>query len=730
MGFLFIVRYGCISLCMLVSLAIQVQAGTIYDTIKQAEFQRLQGHHNQALQTLLQQKLDMEATQQGSAPPDPRLYALLINRLGDLYLQLNQWGKAAALLVESVGLARDTGDRPLLAANLNNYGNMVAMAGNDAYAQAAFAESMSLALEMNNENMYWQAAGNMLRLYWLSNKHAEVVRMLHNALSDLDAGKNPDDPAVATDLARLLHRIRHSMADEQQILQKQLRQQEGLLLQHAMHQAHSAHQQSLIAGFLGDWYDESGKQKDALRLTRKALFYAQQTGQHELLYRWQWQLGRLLLAKGKQDVAIVWLRRAVHTLTPIQPAMLRGFRSLESSFNRRIRAVYSTLADALLQKATNENNPINQQQLLQEARNTLELMKNAEVQNYFKSDCTTLAKEEQVQLDDVDPYTAILYPIIMPDRLSLLLSVAGKISQVPVAVTASKLSTTVLAFRKSLQTRSDNLFLYPAQQLYGWLIEPIQAELEKAHINTLVIVPDGGLRSIPFSALHDGQLFLIEHFAIAVTPSLQLTSPHPMDKQHINALVVGVSDAVQDFPPLPSVKNEIRDVAQIFQSSSLSNKDFTEKNIAQALEEQSFTLLHLATHGVFGGTPEESFLLSYDQKINMNQLQTLIGISKHHRKPLELLTMSACQTAIGNDQSSLGLAGVAIKAGARSALASLWYVDDEATALLIRYFYRALKQDGVSKAQALQQAQLRLIHQKYFWHPAYWAPFLLIGNWL
>ncbi len=697
-----------------------------YTLMQQAEQQRQQGHHTLALQMLLQEKTRLESQ---AMDADPRLYALLLNRLGDLYLQWNDWEKAAEFLVESVVLARDLGDDLVLAANLNNYGIMMAMAGRDTYAEDAFNESMELALAAGDLDIYWQAAGNAVRLYWSRGERDEARAMLHHALEDLSAHRWPRRTESNKDLARLLHRIRHQM-EPNDPLAIRLAKFEGHLLQRAWKSAKSAYARSLIAGFLGDWHDEAKRTSEAMRWTRRALFLAQRSGRSELLYRWQWQLGRLFLAQGERDTALVWLRRAVKTLAPIQPSMLRGFRSLESPFERRIRTIYRTLADALLQTAEHEQRMAQRQRLLEEARNALEMMKNAELQDYFKSDCMAVADEQQVRLDEIDRYTAVVYPISLPDRLALLVSTSGHIRQTIVPVDAARLRDTLLHFRRLLQTRSNNLFLYPAQQLYRWLIAPIQAQLRQAGIRTLVFVPDAGLRSIPFSALHDGKQFLIERFAIAVTPGLTLTTPHAMDKRRIQALVLGISDAVQDFPPLPSVQREVRDVAALFRSTTLLNGDFTETQLQRTMEEQPYTVLHLATHGVFGGSPEDSFLLAYDEKIDMNRLRALIGLSKHHREPLELLTMSACQTAIGDDRSSLGLAGAAIKAGARSALASLWYVDDEATALMIRIFYHAWKQPGISKAEALQQAQKALIARDYFWHPAYWSPFLLIGNWL
>ena len=139
----------------------------------------------------------------------------------------------------------------------------------------------------------------------------------------------------------------------------------------------------------------------------------------------------------------------------------------------------------------------------------------------------------------------------------------------------------------------------------------------------------------------------------------------------------------------------------------------------------------MATHGVFGSNADNTFLLLYDDKLNMNRLSTLIDSGKIDKNRMDLLTLSACQTGMGDERAAMGLAGVAVKAGVRSVLATLWFVDDEATSLVIREFYRQLKTGGdISKATALQNAQKMLLSQKNFYHPAYWGPFLILGSWL
>jgi CHAT domain-containing protein len=153
------------------------------------------------------------------------------------------------------------------------------------------------------------------------------------------------------------------------------------------------------------------------------------------------------------------------------------------------------------------------------------------------------------------------------------------------------------------------------------------------------------------------------------------------------------------------------------------------ENLKTAFSRTDYSLIHLATHGEFGGSSEETFLLTSEGRLTMDRLERFIDLGRFRDTPVELLTLSACQTALGDVRSALGLGGVAVKAGARSALATLWSVDDEATSLTVRTFYEAFGRPATDKAGALQRAQARLIQDETFAHPAYWAPFLLIGNW-
>ena len=273
-------------------------------------------------------------------------------------------------------------------------------------------------------------------------------------------------------------------------------------------------------------------------------------------------------------------------------------------------------------------------------------------------------------------------------------------------------------------------FLPHAQRLYDWIIRPMEKDIDAAKPDTIVFVPDGALRTIPMGALHDGKQFLITRYPIAVTPSLNLADPRPFKRENAKLLSLGLTKAVQGFPGLPYVSDELKTLQEIYGGTLLMDENFRLSNVESELKKNPFSMVHIASHGQFGGNVENTFLLAYDEKFNMDRLGEYVGLFRFREEPLELLTLSACETAAGDDRAALGLAGVAVRTGARSALASLWHVNDPASYELITEFYRQLRNPLISRAAALQAAQMKLIADQRYDHPGYWAPFLLINNWL
>jgi CHAT domain-containing protein len=298
-------------------------------------------------------------------------------------------------------------------------------------------------------------------------------------------------------------------------------------------------------------------------------------------------------------------------------------------------------------------------------------------------------------------------------------------------VGAAELTAQIRDFRRNLEKRTTYEYLVQARQLYDWLIRPIRGMLKEHQIDTLVFVPDGALRTVPFAALHDGERFLIQDMAVAMVPGLSLVEPKAIERGNVRLLLNGVSKSVQGFAPLDFVAGELRSVNQTYAGETLLDEKFTMSELKRKLSDEQFSIVHIASHGQFNRDVRKTFVLTYDNKLTLDDLERLIRPSQYRGRPVELLVLSACQTAAGDDRAALGLAGVAIKAGARSALASLWFVNDQSTSAAITEFYDQLrKSPSISKAHALQAAQIKLLADRRYRHPCYWSPYLIIGNWL
>jgi len=243
-------------------------------------------------------------------------------------------------------------------------------------------------------------------------------------------------------------------------------------------------------------------------------------------------------------------------------------------------------------------------------------------------------------------------------------------------------------------------------------------------------VPDGVLRLIPLSALHDGRQFLIERYAVATVPSLRLVDPRPLSAEARRTLAAGISESRPGFSALPYVVSELAGIHKLENSTNLLDSSFLRMRFSRELRDADYTVVHLASHSQIGADPSQSFVLAFDGELNLDDLEHSIKVTRFRELGLELLTLSACQTASGDDRAALGMAGLALKAGARSVVASLWVVNDMASGRLMLDFYSNLQDPARSKARALQAAQTDMIRDPLLGHPAYWAPFLLIGNWL
>ena len=513
------------------------------------------------------------------------------------------------------------------------------------------------------------------------------------------------------------------------------------------------------------WLDEQYQQqqttknsrKEALELTQKALYLAQQSEAPDIAYKWQWQLGRLWEAQGNNQeampAAIANYIGAVKTLQTLRQDLVVLNQDIQFSFREQVEPIYRKLVDLLLQP---HGEAEVSQSNLKQARDVIEALQLAELDNFFREACLD-AKPQQI--DEVDPTAAVIYTIILDKRLEVILSLPGQDLVHDTATLPENFAGKIEALRKSLiddadlaistyETQEYYEFKKDSQQVYEWLFPPkIQSQLktaklvEKDDIPTLVFILDSSLRNIPMAALYDGQEYLVEKYATAVAPSLQLLEPKALDLEP-QILMAGLSQKAPSFstPPtwreLKYVGDELNGIEKVVSRNRLlKDSDFIVGNLENELSRSPFNIVHLATHGQFSSNLEETYILDWNNPIYINQLNQLLRTSeiKSPNPIIELLVLSACQTAEGDRRAALGLAGVAVRAGARSTLATLWSINDQSTAEFMSQFYTELVKPKMTRAKALCLVQRSFLQQpkdESYQHPKHWAPFILVGNWM
>ncbi len=465
----------------------------------------------------------------------------------------------------------------------------------------------------------------------------------------------------------------------------------------------------------------------AQAFTQNALIQSLAIQAPEIIYLWQWQLGRILAASGNKTEAIKVYLEAVNTLETLTRD-LGNSREFQFSFQEQVEPVYEELLSLLLPKNNQES--VSQEKLKQ-ARQQIEALQAAELNNFFRDICV---QSKPVSIEEIDGNAAVLYPIILSDRLVILLSLPNQPLEVYVSqVDQKQIEQTIKDFRYNIVIRSQRKFFQQAEQLYDWLIRPLTEKLQVNDIQTLVFIPNGMLRNIPMSALYDGQQYLIEAYGVSLAPSLTLLFPESLQNKGLNTLFGGLIEVSSQprFTPLFYVEEELEAVRAYVPSTSLINQEFTLTAVKDKLKNTSFPIVHFATHGQFSSQFEETFLVTWNSRINILELEQLLRENEVTKNAgIELLILSACETAAGDRRAALGLSGFAVRAGARSTLGTLWSVNDQGAALLIKEFYRQLATNKLSKAEALRQAQLALLKNRWFRHPFYWSPYILLGNWL
>ncbi|NJM72027.1 MAG: CHAT domain-containing protein [Scytonema sp. RU_4_4] len=742
------------------------EAADIYQQMKDSTaLTRNRINSAQALQVLGRyrqaNKILTEVSQTLQNQPDSLTKASGLLSLGNIMQVMGDLKESQKVLQQSLALAKATSSHQMIGETLFSLGNTARAQYDtkmalDYYQQAASASTDS--------TTRIQAHLNQLSLLVETKQFANVLALssqIQSEISNLPSSRIAVDAKInfAQSLMKVLSQKKSS--DSQVLSQVGTNQDSAQLLASAVQQAQSLQDrraESYALGTLGNLYEINQQFSDAQKLTQKALFIAQNINASDIVYQWQWQLGRIHKQQRDKKGAIAYYSEAFNTLQTLRSDLVAINPNIQFSFQESVEPVYRELVALLLQTQNTETEqgnssqhqenqkpenqkPENQkpenQKNLRQARFVMESLQIAELDNFFRSACLTAKQELDPVVDKKDPRSAVFYPIILPDRLDVILKLPNQdLRHYKTVIAQEKVERIVEDLREYLPdiTRTSQV-KQMSQQVYDWLIQPAETELSESGIKTLVFVLDGALRNIPMSVLYDKQQqkYLVEKYAIAVAPGLQLLDPKPLQQVKLNTLAAGVAAERtienRKFPPLENVPRELQQIqSEVPKTEELLNQKFTENNLQNQLQSAPFAVLHLATHGEFSSDPEKTFVLTWNKLLKVKEFDHLLRVSDTKRSStIELLVLSACKTALGDKRAALGLAGVAVQAGARSTLATLWSVDDEYTADLMSQFYQELN-TGANKAEALRRAQLTVFAQQK--SPYFWAPFVLVGNWL
>ena len=740
------------------------QDGKTQSQINQAQAMQNLGLYPRACKTLLEAvgidnqdcKISAQQLQTLKDKPASSLNVLALRSLGNILQLVGDLAQSQEILKQSLDLAQRLQSPPDISAALFSLGNTTraqrksntdtdqAQQPTDSEAVATQKASEALAFYQQAATVSTspitkiQAQLNQLSLLLEIGQLSEAQALwpqIQSQLPNLPPGRTAVYARI--NLAQNLIKLKVNSQDIAQQLATAVQQAKELGDQRAV---------AYALGNLGGLYEQTGQLSNAKDLTDQALLLAQTLNASDISYRWQWQLGRVLKAQGDREGAIAAYTSAFNTLKSLRSDLVSINPDVQFSFRESVEPVYRELVGLLLQS---QGTQADEKNLIQ-ARDVIESLQLAELVNFFRENCLN---GTPIQIDQVDKSAAVIYPIVLEDRLEVVLSLPGadaplrhyaiprkreevekifaQLRDVIAPYVTDPNRGPIVTLRPRENRSNPQQYLALSQQVYDWLIRPAEQDIAASGAKTLVFVLDSPLLNLPMAVLNDGKQFLIEKYAIAYTPGLQLLDPKPLARGKLTAFKGGVSEARQDFPPLPNVKRELEQIKSEVPGELLLNEQFTSTAIEKAVDSVPFPVVHLATHGQFSSKAEDTFILTWDDRLNVNQLNQLLRTREASgRGAIELLVLSACQTAAGDQRAALGLAGVAVRAGARSTLATLWFVNDEATAELMIRFYRELADTTITKAEALRRAQVSILQDSRYQQPIFWAPYVLVGNWL
>jgi CHAT domain-containing protein len=710
--------------------------GIIGTKINQAQALQSLGFYRQALLTLqavntnLQQQPDSELKMQGLLGLGNSLRALRILEQRKATAGGITLG-AKETLIQSLKIATNLQDRAAIDRINLSLGNTLNLIGGSEQEQAAIDTYQKIAPDAA-PLVRIQAQINLYRLASAQKIAPNTLTFLIDTRKVLDSIAPSRNTVYAyINLAETIKKDRENTGVDRELLMPVAK-----LLTTAIEQARSIkdlRSEAQAVGALGGLYALTGQHQEAKKLTQKALLIAENLPAPDLAYRLDWQLGKIIAANNPNDrdieTATSAYRQAINHLKSLRNDLNAIDADLQFSFRDSVEPVYREYVNLLLRdgKKISEENLAN-------ARDLIESLQIAELENFLRQGCLDTYT---VQLDKIDRSAAVIYPIILPDRVATIASIPGKpLRYYSQKIDAATVEDTVAQLQQKIQdpifnAQQETAFKQQSKQIYDLLLAPLAGDLAAAKTKTLVFVLDGAFRNIPMSILYNGDKYLVENYNLALTPGLQLVPPQDStDRIRSQALLGGISESRQGFSSLPGVKPEIESISRLIPHQKLLNEQFNSSLVSTNLVASSAPIVHLATHGQFSSRAEDTYILTWDNRLDLDKLSNLLkDRGSRSTNSIELLVLSACQTAKGDNRATLGLAGVAIKARAKSTIASLWSVSDEATQDLMINLYQNIASKNLSKGESLRQAQQALLRNPKYRSPFYWAPFVLVGNW-
>jgi CHAT domain-containing protein/Tfp pilus assembly protein PilF len=647
---------------------------------------------------------------------DRRGQAAALENLGVVYDFLGRYDKLIDYSLESLAIAREIKDRLIEGASLGNLGNAYRSLGKHEQAIEYYLQRLAIAREIKDRRGEGSVLANLGSTYYFLGKHGQAIEYYQQSLA-------------------IIREIKYRFG-------------EGSVL-----------------GNLGIVYNAIGKYDKAIEYYLPCLAITREIKDREGERTVLGNLGNIFPKLNQSEIAILFYKQSVNVTESIRRD-IRGLNKEEQkSYLVTIERSYRELANLLLQQGR-----------IMEALQVLDLLKVQELEDYFKNikgsdrsaqgvrllepekaiinkllalsfdnskeinsqlanQIQQLPKSEINKVPDylqkIPQGTALLYPLILSDRLEIILFTPNTIPiSRTVKISQKELENLVIDFRSGLIDAGNEDVKAPATQLYKLLIKPIEAELIQIKATTILYAPDGILRYIPLAALYDGKQWLAEKYQISnlIAYSLFDFSVNPKQQPDILAGAFGGKYGERKFgqTALPATLNEVQAIANSFQNSvTLIEEQFSR----QAIESQfkNHNILHLATHAEFNvGVPDNSFIIfGNGDKIKLNE------ITDWQIPNIDLIVLSACQTGVGKLGDGVEILGFGYqvqKAGAKNAIASLWKVDDAGTQALMEAFYGELKKGNVTATEALHRAQISLIKSPKYNHPNYWSAFFAIGN--